>query len=492
MRLHKFIIFASCILFIAIVLSHINNDFWQDEIYTLVHFVFTPFSTTLFDYHVANNHILFNFLLNIERQLLGINDIKEVLFHPFYVRVIPFIISIIGIVVFYVAMKKLYGNKFALIALSVYVTTFSLINFSVQLRGYALNVLLCTILVYYFIKSFKEQYFSNTHFLKLLFATLLVVVCLPVNIYLISAMVMLPILLLIKPTLSPYISNNYLPKIVLLKIIFSLIGGASFAAALYVWLFSKHQPVETTLPVTYFAKGNLLQSLAVFFHFTHTRLHFYILLIAFAFMLYRSKHKKIFFSNAFIISVSIYLLYFIFCFIHGAVIIQRIFLSLIPVFAIIITAVVEKVFEENFFQTKLSIFLSLNFLCVIISIAMANTTAKKNNEQSVYTHDLINQYYLINFNAKESVLLADKMMKEKKIPLFVEEGFGDSGIADYLKIFTIPFAYFEAVQATNYQAFAIISNNKKRTENFLISHGYTYQKQMSSSFHYNVYYCYKK
>ena len=42
---------------------HLNNEMWNDEIYTLLHFVLVPLQTTLFDYHVPNNHIFFSLLI---------------------------------------------------------------------------------------------------------------------------------------------------------------------------------------------------------------------------------------------------------------------------------------------------------------------------------------------------------------------------------------------------------------------------------------------
>jgi len=81
MKKETTITLISCVFFIISSLFFINNDFWQDEIYTLTHFVFTPFTTTLFDYHVANNHIAFNFLLNVLRRVIGINEVQEILNH---------------------------------------------------------------------------------------------------------------------------------------------------------------------------------------------------------------------------------------------------------------------------------------------------------------------------------------------------------------------------------------------------------------------------
>ncbi len=491
MKGYKISVVISCIIFIVCSWYFINNDLWQDEIYTLTHFVFAPFATTLFDYHVANNHILFNFLLNIERHLLGMNDVKEAMLHPYYFRIIPFIISLVGMVFFYVAIKKLYGKKFALIALSVYVTTYSLLNFATQLRGYSLNIVLCTILFYYYLKCLKVHNIQTTNFLKLYLATLLSIICLPVNIYLIGAMIVLPLIVMFKPSIKIYVGNFFLSKIVLLKIVFSLVAGAALGTAFYVWLYSNQPPTDAALPFHFFATDNLIQSLAVFFHFTHCRIHFYLLLIAFLWMLIRSKNKKDLLSDSLVISVTIYVLYFIICFIHGAVIIQRFFLSLIPVFAVLIAAITDKVFSKEKDTIKLSIFFVLNFLFVIISFVTAIRVAKKNNEQSINTHDLINQYYLINFNPKQTVLLAEKLLNEKNIPLFLDEGFGSTGIADYLKVYKVPFAYFDANSINNNSAFIIISNNKKLTEKFLSEKGIFYTKEINSTYHFNIYCCNK-
>ncbi|MFK7775093.1 MAG: hypothetical protein AB8F94_23330 [Saprospiraceae bacterium] len=53
------------IAFYFIQKDHLNLDFWNDEIYTLKHFIFAPIATTLSDYHVPNNHIFFNLINNI-------------------------------------------------------------------------------------------------------------------------------------------------------------------------------------------------------------------------------------------------------------------------------------------------------------------------------------------------------------------------------------------------------------------------------------------
>src|ERR1700733_8756601 len=58
--------FFSILLISAVAnLFFINNELWQDELYTLDHFVLVPISTTLSDYHSSNNHFVFNLIANI-------------------------------------------------------------------------------------------------------------------------------------------------------------------------------------------------------------------------------------------------------------------------------------------------------------------------------------------------------------------------------------------------------------------------------------------
>ena len=57
----SFIVFLSALFFTSALLYFFNNDFWQDEIYTITHFIYVPFKTVVTDYHTTNNHILFFF-----------------------------------------------------------------------------------------------------------------------------------------------------------------------------------------------------------------------------------------------------------------------------------------------------------------------------------------------------------------------------------------------------------------------------------------------
>ncbi|MCZ2299567.1 MAG: glycosyltransferase family 39 protein, partial [Chitinophagales bacterium] len=319
MKKETAITLISCIFFIFSSLFFINNDFWQDEIYTLTHFVFTPFTTTLFDYHVANNHIAFNFLLNVLRRVGGINEVQEILNHPYYFRILPFTISVLNLLVIYVTSKQLYHKKFALIATSVFATTFTAINFSVQLRGYSLNILVCTLLMYYFLKMIKMQDFQLKNFIALLLLSACSIFVLPTNVYLVIALCVLIMLFFINPSLQNYFLENKFKRRELIKLIVSLLLGVAIATAFYVCLLSIQYSKEMALPVQHFSLKNLVQALAVWYHFVHFNFHFYVLLAVFVFLFF-IKREKFLYSNILLLTI-VYVLYFIIFFLHGVVII---------------------------------------------------------------------------------------------------------------------------------------------------------------------------
>ena len=490
MKKETTITLISCVFFIISSLFFINNDFWQDEIYTLTHFVFTPFTTTLFDYHVANNHIAFNFLLNVLRRVIGINEVQEILNHPYYFRILPFTISVLNLFVIYVTSKQLYHKKFALIATSVFATTFTVINFSVQLRGYSLNILVCTLLMYYFLRMIRMQQFQFKNFMLLLMLSACSIFVLPTNVYLVLALCVLIMLFFINPYLQKYFLENELKRLELIKLIVSLLLGAAIATAFYVWLLSIQYSKEMTLPVQHFSLKNLIQALAVWYHFIHFHFHFYVLLAVFAFLVFIKREK--FSDSNILLLTAVYVLCFIIFFLHGVVIIQRIFLSLIPAYVLFMATLIYDLNERKVFKNFLPIMLSLNVLALAISFAVANTTAELNNKNEVHTQDLINSYYQFYFNPKDAVIQAQQLAHEKNAAIYVQEGFGGSGIALYLNVFKIPFQYFDLKEIALPNSFIIVSNIKNKTEQWLNENEFLFEKKMDNKFHFNVYYCYKK
>ena len=117
-KIRQLFFFLSIIAFFLGLLYFINNDFWQDEIYSVYHFVFVPAKTTITDYHTTNNHILFSLILNLYRTLFGFQQIS-VLNQPWLLRIIPFIISVINVITLFKLSEREYGRTTAVIVTSL-------------------------------------------------------------------------------------------------------------------------------------------------------------------------------------------------------------------------------------------------------------------------------------------------------------------------------------------------------------------------------------
>jgi hypothetical protein len=116
-------------------------DLWNDELYTLEHFVFVPKLTTITDYHVPNNHVFANLVFGVWTQLLGIHGIHDILEHPWILRFFLAGISAVGVLLIYVAGERLQRHAGFLAAL-VLCFTVPFLNFSTQVRGYSISMML--------------------------------------------------------------------------------------------------------------------------------------------------------------------------------------------------------------------------------------------------------------------------------------------------------------------------------------------------------------
>ncbi len=158
----------------------LNNDFWQDEVYTLEHFVFVPWKTVLTDYHSTNNHILFSATVKAVSSLFGITSMYEAMERPYLVRLVPFLFTILSVLFFYLNTKKHYGREFAITGTSVLCTSILFIDFGIQLRGYSLSIFLSIVNYFIFLKVIKQR--PGRGLLLLFETTLLYLLCLPTNI----------------------------------------------------------------------------------------------------------------------------------------------------------------------------------------------------------------------------------------------------------------------------------------------------------------------
>jgi len=144
------------LLICSLYLLRINLDFWNDELYTLEHFVLVPLSTTLGDYHVPNNHIFFNLLNNLYLKLIGLHEIRDLLPSPWKLRILPFAYALALFYVVYFQIKRSFSSFTGMAVLLLIAGTIPYFNFVTQIRGYGLSALLLVAAFLYSLRYFKE------------------------------------------------------------------------------------------------------------------------------------------------------------------------------------------------------------------------------------------------------------------------------------------------------------------------------------------------
>lgn len=161
--------------------DHLNLDFWNDEIYTLKHFVFAPITTTLSDYHVPNNHIFFNLINNIYLKIIGVENLYDLMGNPFLIRLLPFFYSAVTLFYVYIFGKKFFNPTVGFLSVTILLSSISFFNFGLQLRGYSLSMMLLTMLAFYSINYLNKKNNRDAGFMIIL--SCLAFYTVPVNIY---------------------------------------------------------------------------------------------------------------------------------------------------------------------------------------------------------------------------------------------------------------------------------------------------------------------
>jgi hypothetical protein len=479
----KILLAVSLLLFCLALVFFLNNDFWQDEIYTIEHFIFVSWNIFLTDYHSTNNHIFFNGVVKFFANLFGINSTLQALEHPYLLRIFPFLFTVLSVIIFYRGFSKHYGKMFAETGVSILCTTVVLLDFGAQLRGYSLSILLSIIQYFTFLNIIKYKY-RKPQFIILFLVTASSLLCLPTNIYLVFTYLFFCTVLFLKPSVSIHFLNKKLSR----KLFFWVAATIAIAAAItflyYKWLLQL-QP-ENLLITSFqpFKVENLLQALAVFFHFTDYRYYFFLLPLAWLFLSYKKFNSS--YYSTLLLPGFFFFVPFLFFFIHGSIIVQRTFLSLLPFFAMVVTSAVVDVCVASRIKNLVNYLYLANILCLIFSEAHLFTSSNQNNRLSIHKHDLRNHYYLVNFNAREATLLAKKISDQEKVSLYVWDGFGETGIGYYLNQYKIHFQkYYDGV-AFN-KPMTILTNEKNEMENILNEQRVVFKRLLNKEKQYNIY-----
>lgn len=213
-------------------LAHINADLWNDEIYTLKNFVFVPISQTVSDYHVPNNHVLFNLINNIYVRLSGIDSLHDLMDNPFVLRTLYLLYAIITAVYLYLIGRKFFSSTTGVLAVILLATNLPWYNFALQIRGYGLSAMLLSMFIYYALACLTTRSIKNLISVLLLSAALLYT--LPSNLYpVISATGVVAIYGLVQFFSKSGHTLGQLLRLPAFRIVLATVAGIGLAIALY-------------------------------------------------------------------------------------------------------------------------------------------------------------------------------------------------------------------------------------------------------------------
>ncbi len=125
----------------------INRDFYHDEVYSMVHYIFVPFKNTVWIYKDFNNHFFFSLLNSVYVKVLNL-DLDWLMERPYMIRSLPLCVSLLTVVYIH-KLGKLFSRRIALFSVLLLITSLPFYYYTPAVRGYGLSVLLMTMLVYY-------------------------------------------------------------------------------------------------------------------------------------------------------------------------------------------------------------------------------------------------------------------------------------------------------------------------------------------------------
>ena len=175
------LIIAIILPFLFWLLRYINIDFWYDEIFTLHNYAFTSLGKTVTDYSFPNNHIFFNLINNIYLKSIGASDVFDLMDMPFRIRLLPFAYTMGTLFYLYLIGKKFFNEFIANLSLIILVTTIPFYNFALQVRGYGLSIMLLCMMLYHLWSFEKSVGFFDG--LLVVFSTAFCLYTIPSNLY---------------------------------------------------------------------------------------------------------------------------------------------------------------------------------------------------------------------------------------------------------------------------------------------------------------------
>ena len=433
------------LLFIVVQYLNINLDFWNDEIYTLKHFTFTDTTNIFLDYHVPNNHILFNLINHLYLSLIGIESLFQLMDRPYFLRVVPFVYSAFTLLFTYKIALKAHSRTIALISSIILITTIPFLNFSLQIRGYGLSMLLLTMIIYYGFSYLKKPQIK--HLILVGVTTAFLVYTIPSNLYFVFCILLVYGIFFLKNLIKTQANNVSFTfsKIISdfnFKVIIASIFGLILSLAFYAPIFKDVFMNEYVVGGNSFEFGKLRFYIPHLFEGFVSGKWFILVLATIGFLLKIISRSK--WTFPFFIYLSLLIIPLVLVYLRGDSPPLRVFVVILPFVAILFASSILQIWTKikqliplHDYYLVFGIFL-YSVLVLQLENQKINDTVLSDLHTGSRSQDLYRQYYSHHYQPLLDVDTLSKEYQKNQHPILIF-GCEPHGVPNYLEKFQLPY-----------------------------------------------------
>ena len=397
------------------IYRYVNVDLWYDEVFSISHFVLGDFSKTLFNYPLPNNHVFFNFTSQLISRFLNIRDLNQIAEHVYVFRLFQALITLFTAYYSIQIVKRFFKLDYSLLAIPILFTTIPFMNFSLQLRGYNMSSLFLIMMAYHIWAFIEKGGKRDSVFIVI--SSALLIYTIPSNIYMLAS-----ILIVLLSFFIYHKNQNKTDAKTYYKAITLIVLGVGIATFIYLpilknIIFNRFSSREAS---SIFYSFELLPQL--FLAFLSKR---YLLVILFItgcwFFVIKSTKKE---KEILFFFLLLFILPFTLSFLHQKLPFQRVFVSLSPIFCIIITIPIIKLLQKipNTSITAICVFIvPIYCMSVFLNEIKDNDIAISDKlvNRGKITQNIYQNYYLSNsFNQKQTIKHIKSISGNKTVILY--------------------------------------------------------------------------
>jgi len=332
-------------------------DFWLDELMSTVRHIKPSVSEAVLSYPAPNNHIFSNFVSAIYVQIIGRQELHEILEKPFLLRLPYLMAGFSTILVTGFGAKKHINRTSGYIAVILLCTTIPYLNFVVQVRGYSFSILFFSLII--LLSLNYRKYPTRWNGAGIVIFTCLLIYTIPSNIYAISAIYAYYFVVTIFQLFSMRRCQDKkeFKELIYgdLTVLWLLTGGIILSVLLYLPLIPKMMG-DSYMESSGLFSGNVFQGTfqQIFLHLISNR---WVIMIpaVIGIILYAvkfSKKENRIINHLLGIALFSMVIPFVASFSRGDYPFERIFLVLLPAFVLLMTLGISEIY--TFLRDKLS------------------------------------------------------------------------------------------------------------------------------------------